>query len=145
VNKLSFIFPLLIDITTLTKFTEHPTVSKPISKFKTMADAMMKAAQAALDGNDQYIEILAAQLKAARERKKILKEAVKREKAHYKEHMKAQKAGAVSAPVPSGGAAPKQRLYADNAQNRKLGRAGKLIPSWSRKAGGPPPLPPRNQ
>ena len=142
---MSFIFPLLIDITTLTKFTEHPTVSKPISKFKTMADVMMKAAQAALDGNDQYIEILAAQLKAARERKKILKEAVKREKAHYKEHMKAQKAGAVSDPVPSGGAASKQRLYADNAQNRKLGRAGKLIPYWSRKAGGPPPLPPRNQ
>jgi len=131
VNKLSFIFPLLIDITTLTKFTEHPTVSKPISKFKTMADAMMKAAQAALDGNDQYIEILAAQLKAARERKKILKEAVKREKAHYKEHMKAQKASAVSAPVPSGGAAAAStvRVYKDTYQNRKLGRVGDEIPS----------------
>ena len=51
-----------------------------------MADAMMKAAQAAYDGNEQYIQMLSEQLKAAKERKKILKEALKREKAHYKEH-----------------------------------------------------------
>ena len=90
----------------------------------------MKAAQAALDGNDQYIEILAAQLKAAKERKKILKEAVKREKAHYKEYQKTQKASAVSAPVPSGGAAASTvRLYKDTYQNRKLGRVGDEIPS----------------
>ena len=95
-----------------------------------MADAMMKAAQAALDGNEQYIEILAAQLKAAKERKKVLKEALKREKAHYKEHVKAMKASAVSAPAPSGGAAsPNQRVYADNYANRKLGRVGQPIPS----------------
>ena len=101
-----------------------------------MADAMLKAAQAALDGNDQYIEILAAQLKAAKERKKILKEAVKREKAHYKEHMKAQKASAVSAPVPSGGAAAAStvRVYKDTYQNRKLGRVGDEIPSRRKNA-----------
>ena len=72
-------------------------------------------------------------MKAAKERKKILKEAVKREKAHYKEHMKAMKASAVSAPAPSGGAAPKQRVYADNYQNRKLGRVGQAIPSRKKK------------
>jgi len=100
-----------------------------------MADAMLKAAQAALDGNDQYIEILAAQLKAAKERKKILKEAVKREKAHYKEHMKAQKAGAVSS-VAGGGAAAAStvRRYKDTYQNRKLGRVGDEIPSRRKNA-----------
>ena len=90
---------------------------------------MMKAAQAAYDGNEQYIQMLSEQLKAAKERKKILKEALKREKAHYKEHMKAMKASAVSAPAASGGAAPKQRVYKDNYQNRKLGRVGQPIPS----------------
>ena len=90
---------------------------------------MMKAAQAAYDGNEQYIQMLSEQLKAAKERKKILKEALKREKAHYKEHVKAMKASAVSAPASSGGAAPKQRFYADNYQNRKLGRVGQPIPS----------------
>ena len=94
-----------------------------------MADAMMKAAQAAYDGNEQYIQMLSEQLKAAKERKKILKEALKREKAHYKEHVKAMKAAAVSAPAASGGAAPKPRVYADNYQNRKLGRVGQPIPS----------------
>ena len=94
-----------------------------------MADAIMKAAQAAFDGNEQYIQMLSEQLKVAKERKKILKEALKREKAHYKEHVKAMKASAVSAPAASGGAAPKQRVYADNYQNRKLGRVGQPIPS----------------
>jgi len=94
-----------------------------------MADAMMKAAQAALAGNEQFIQMLSEQLKAAKERKKVLKQAVKREKAHYKEHMKAMKAAAVSASASSGGAAPKQRVYADNYQNRKLDRVGKPIPS----------------
>jgi len=99
-----------------------------------MADAMLKAARAAYDGNEQYIAMLAEQLKAAKERKKVLKEAVKREKAHYKEHMKAMKAGAVSASA-GGGAAPAApaasvvRRYADNYSNRKLGRVGQVIPS----------------
>lgn len=90
---------------------------------------MMKAAQAAYDGNEQYIQMLSEQLKAAKERKKVLKEGLKREKAHYKEHLKAMKASAVSAPASSGGAAPKQRVYADNYANRKLDRVGKPIPS----------------
>ena len=68
-----------------------------------MADAMLQAAQAAYDGNEQYIAMLSEQLKAAKERKKILREAVKRETAHLKEHLKAMKAGAVSASA--GGAA----------------------------------------
>lgn len=90
---------------------------------------MMKAAQAAYDGNEQYIQMLLEQLKAAKERKKVLKEGLKREKAHYKEHLKAMKPSAVSAPASSGGAAPKQRVYADNYQNHKLGRVGQVIPS----------------
>lgn len=106
-----------------------------------MADAMLKAAQAAYDGNDQYIEMLAAQLKAAKARKKILRDAVKREKAHLKEHLKAMKAGAVSAAAAGGGAAgggaapaPVVRRYADNYQNRKLGRVGQVIPSRRKNA-----------
>jgi len=106
-----------------------------------MADAMLKAAQAAYDGNDQYIEMLAAQLKAAKARKKILRDAVKREKAHLKEHLKAMKAGAVSAAAVGGGAAgggaapaPVVRRYADNYQNRKLGRVGQVIPSRRKNA-----------
>lgn len=101
-----------------------------------MADAMLKAAQAAYDGNDQYIAMLAEQLKAAKERKKVLREAVKREKAHYKEHMKAMKAGAVSAAAGGGAApaAPVVRRYADNYSNRKLGRVGKVIPSRRKNA-----------
>ena len=107
-----------------------------------MADAMLKAAQAAYDGNDQYIEMLAAQLKAAKARKKILRDAVKREKAHLKEHLKAMKAGAVSAAAAGGGAvagggaapAPVVRRYADNYQNRKLGRVGNVIPSRRKNA-----------
>ena len=104
-----------------------------------MADAMLKAAQAAYDGNDQYIEMLAAQLKAAKARKKILRDAVKREKAHLKEHLKAMKAGAVSAAAGGGAAggaapAPVVRRYADNYQNRKLGRVGNVIPSRRKNA-----------
>ena len=102
-----------------------------------MADAMLKAAQAAYDGNDQYIAMLTEQLKAAKDRKKVLREAVKREKAHYKEHMKAMKAGAVSAAAAGGGAAPAApvvRRYADNYSNRKLGRVGKVIPSRKKNA-----------
>ena len=92
---------------------------------------MMKAAQAALDGHEQYIQMLSEQLKAAKERKKVLKQAVKREKAHYKEHMKAMKAGAVSAAADGGAdpAASVVRRYADNYSNRKLGRVGQVIPS----------------
>ena len=130
-NKLNIFFGYWNRNTT-TKFTEHPTVSKPISKFQTMADAMLKAAQAAYDGNDQYIAMLAEQIKAAKERKKILKEAVKREKAHYKEYQKTQKASAVSS-VAGGGAAAAAastvRVYKDTYQNRKLGRVGDEIPS----------------
>lgn len=95
-----------------------------------MADAMLKAAQAAYDGNEQYIAMLSEQLKAAKERKKILREAVKREKAHLKAHLKAMKAGAVSASAGgAAAAAPTVRRYADNYQNRKLGRVGQVIPS----------------
>lgn len=93
---------------------------------------MLKAAQAAYDGNDQYIAMLAEQIKAAKERKKILKEAVKREKAHYNEYQKTQKASAVSS-VAGGGAAAAAastvRVYKDTYQNRKLGRVGDEIPS----------------
>ena len=104
-----------------------------------MADAMLKAAQAAYDGNEQFIEMLAAQLKAAKARKKILREAVKREKAHLKEHLKAMKAGAVSAAAGGAAAAAADpapvfvRRYADNWQNRKLGRVGEVIPSRKKK------------
>lgn len=110
-----------------------------------MADAMLKAAQAAYDGNEQFIEMLAAQLKAAKARKKILREEVKRQKANLKEHLKAMKAGAVSAAAyaaTAGGAAadggdaapaPVVRRYADNYQNRKLGRVGQVIPSRKKK------------
>lgn len=100
-----------------------------------MADAMLKAAQAAYDGNDQYIAMLAEQIKAAKERKKILREGLKREKAHYKEHLKAMKPGAVSAAAGGGAAAaePVVRRYADNYSNRKLGRVGQVIPSRKKK------------
>ena len=118
-----------------------------------MADAMMIAAQTAFDSNNQHIENLVAQLKIARERKKIMKEALKREKAHYKEYVKTAKASAVSAPTSSGGAVKATsvtyscpiarrraaangvfsdlpgRYYVDNYPNRKLGRVGLPIPS----------------
>lgn len=96
-----------------------------------MADAMLKAAQAAYDGNETYIAMLAEQLKAARERKKVLRDAVKREKAHLKEHLKAMKAGAVSA-VKAVPAAVVKR-YADTYQNRKLKRVGHVIPPRKKK------------
>ena len=98
---------------------------------------MMKAAQAAYDANELYMKTLSEQMKAAKEKKKILREGLKREKALYKEHLKAMKASAVSAPASSGGAAPKQRVYADNYQNRKLGRVGRPIPSRKKVVGLP--------
>lgn len=97
-----------------------------------MADAMLKAAQAAYDGNETYIAMLAEQLKAARERKKVLRDAVKREKAHLKEHLKAMKAGAVSAAAKAAPAAVVRR-YADTYQNRKLKRVGQEIPTRKKK------------
>lgn len=92
-----------------------------------MAEAMLKAAQAAYDGNETYIAMLVEQLKAARERKKLLRDAVKREKAH----LKAMKAGAVSA-VKAVPAAVVKR-YADTYQNRKLKRVGHVIPPRKKK------------
>ena len=118
-----------------------------------MADAMMNAAQSAYDDNEKYIRMLTEQLKAAKERRKILMEGLKREKAFYKEYVKKMKNSTVSASPPSGGAAKMTsvsysdpvarrraaangvfsnlpgRYYADNYQNRKLGRVGKPIPS----------------
>jgi hypothetical protein len=97
-----------------------------------MADAMLKAAQAAYDGNETYIAMLAEQLKAARERKKVLRDAVKREKALLKERLKAMKAGAVSAAKAAPAAVV--RRYADTYQNRKLKRVGQVIPSRKKKS-----------
>ena len=90
---------------------------------------MLKAAQAAYDGNDQYIAMLAEQIKAAKERKKILREGLKREKAHYKEHLKAEKASAQSIKSAPMQVVKAQRVYADNYANQKLGRVGLPIPS----------------
>jgi hypothetical protein len=96
-----------------------------------MTDTMLKAAQAAYDGNAQFIEILAMQLKDAKERQKVLREAVKREKAHFKGYSKAMKVGAVSIADVGGGVAvaPVVRRYVDNYKNKKLGRVGQVIPS----------------
>ena len=68
--------------------------------------------------------MLSEQLKAAKERKKILKEALKREKAHYKEHEGDESLGGFRL---CGKGVRDTACYADNYQNRKLGRVGQPI------------------
>ena len=90
-----------------------------------MADAMLKKAEAQLAANEQYIAMLTAQLKTAREAKKVLRAVVKREKEILKERKKT---------LAIGGGGDSVRCYCDNAQNRKLGRVGKPIPSRKKSA-----------
>ena len=98
----------------------------------------MKAAKAALDGNDQYILNLSTALKAARERKKVLRAALQRETGLYKAQQKAAKAASRGGGASGGGraaaAAPKVRRYVDNYVNRKLNRVGKPIPPRTKSA-----------
>ena len=102
-----------------------------VSVEKVMNDAVI-----ALNANELHIKMLMNALKDAREKKKVLSEAVKEARANFKAKGNVKRSKAVS----SG-----PRIYKDNAVNRKLGRVGKHIPSKKKKKDVSKPVAPKKE